>query len=154
TAGPGNNNAIIADGTGGVPFGTVLAVLKDGGGCDMNWYNPGNNKYFVACRSALGGEALFIVDAGTFAVQRLFTGTLSNAHSVAVDPIRNTAYVPISSAAAASKLCSSMGAVDANGCILVFTPAPPSPEPGCFTSTVLGDFNGDARADIGFRNNN
>jgi hypothetical protein len=147
------NNAIIADGTSAIPFGTVLASFPGNGGCDMTWYNPGNNKYFAACRQAPGGEALFIVDANTFAVQRLFTGTASNAHSVAVDPIRNTAYVPVSSAST-SKLCSSMGAVDLNGCILVFTPAPPSPEPGCFTSTVLGDFNGDARADIGFRNNN
>ena len=142
---PAANTAIINENT-----GAVIAAFPGKGGGDEIWYNPGNLKYFFAARQAPGGEALFIIDAGTFAVQRLSTGTLSNAHSVAVDPVSNTAYVPTSSAAT-SGLCSSMGAVDANGCILLYTPSVPTPEPGCFTGALLGDLNGDARADVLWR---
>jgi hypothetical protein len=88
------NNAIIQDTTGPAPGSVVMAFPGDGG-CDMAWYNPGNNKYFTACRSANPGpEALFVTDAGSFAVQRLFTGHLSNAHSVASDPSTSTPTFP------------------------------------------------------------
>jgi len=132
------NNAVINDN--GVP----LAKFPNQGGCDEAWYNPGNNKYFVACRQAPGGEALFIIDAGSFAVQRVFTGTASNAHSVASDPVSFAAYVPTSNLAT-SGLCSSKGAVDTDGCILVFSPAT---EPAASTH----DFNHDFRSDILWRN--
>jgi len=117
------NNAIIADGTGSLAFGTVIANFPNQGGCDMVWYNPGNNSYMAACRQAPGGEAVFVINAADFSVQRLFSGTLSNAHSNAADPVFNKLFVPTSSAAT-SGLCGSQGGVDANGCILLFTPAP------------------------------
>src|SRR5262249_11242967 len=135
------NNAIIQDSTGPAP-GSVVMSFPGAGGCDEAWYNPGNNKYSVACRSASPGpEALFIIDAAGFGVQRQFTGHLSNAHSVASDPDTFAAYVPVSSAAT-SGLCSSKGAVDANGCILVYTPGPAT------TATATHDFNADGNSDI------
>jgi hypothetical protein len=121
----------------------VVHVFPNDGGGDEIWYDPGNNKYFFAARQAPGGEALFIFDAATFAVQRLFTGTLSNAHSVAADPFTNMAYVPTSSAAT-SGLCSLKGAVDANGCILVFAPQSQ-------LAVASHDFNGDSKSDIAWR---
>jgi hypothetical protein len=139
---PAANEAIISD------SGAVLMSFPGKGGGDEIWYDPGNNKYFFAARQAPGGEALFIIDAATFAVQRLFTGAASNAHSVAADPFTNVAYVPTSSAAT-SHLCSSMGAVDADGCILLFGPPPTStPPPACTLASELGDFNGDGKDDI------
>src|SRR5215467_1750459 len=42
-----------------------------------------------------------------------------NAHSVAADPIMNQVYVPIP--AGVSTICGSLGGLDANGCIAVFT---------------------------------
>jgi hypothetical protein len=103
--------------------GTVLAALTNDGGGDEIWYNTGNNKYFFAARQNPAGESLFVIDAGLgFAVQQPSTSKGSNAHSVAVDPVFNRAYVPISSAAT-GHLCSSMGGVDAQGCIAIFTPA-------------------------------
>src|SRR5207248_815466 len=86
----------------------------------------------------------------TFAAQGVPTGTLSNAHSVAVDPISNVAYVPTSSAAT-SRLCSSKGVADANGCILVYSQFPQQAPLTCAFSTRMGDLNGDGRADILFR---
>ena len=69
------------------------------------------------------GDQMIIIDAGLgFATQQPSTSHLSNAHSVAVDAVFNRAYVPISSAAT-GHLCSSMGGVDAQGCIAVFSPA-------------------------------
>src|SRR5262249_28358311 len=140
------NNAIIND------SGAVVHSFPNQGGADEAWYNPGNNKFYVAARQAPGGEALFIIDAATFAVQRLFTRTASNAHAGAVDPLTDGAYVPTSSAAT-SHLCSSQGAVDAEGCILLFAPAPTGgpPAPTCTLASEFGDFNGDKKDDLLFR---
>src|SRR5262249_55580682 len=112
--------------------GTVLASLPNLGGGDEIWYNSGNNKYFFAARQNPAGESLIVIDAGLgFPTQQPSTSHLSNAHSVAVDPVLNRAYVPISSAAT-GHLCSSVGGVDAQGCIAVFSPprAPTSPSAG------------------------
>ena len=132
---PATNTAIINEST-----GAVIAALTGVGAGDEIWYNPGNGKYFLA---SSGKSTVFAIDAGTFAVQPLFSGTASAAHSVAVDPVRNNVYVPVSSAST-SQLCSSKGAVDANGCILVFAPSPATPELGCFTGALLGDINNSA----------
>jgi DNA-binding transcriptional LysR family regulator len=136
------NNAIIQDSTGPAP-GSVVMAFPGNGGCDMAWYNPGNNKYFTACSNANPGpQALFVTDAGSFAVQRLATGLNSGAHSVASDPVNFNAYVPVSSAST-SGLCSSKGAVDANGCILVYAP---TTQP-----VATHDVNGDHKSDIVWR---
>ena len=146
----GSNNAIISD------TGAVLAAFPRAGGCDEVWFNPGNNKYFAACRSAPQGGSVFAMDADNFSIQALSTGVNAgtgngaNAHSVAADPVSNQVYVPISFNEPTG-LCTASGAPGGRGCILVFAPVPQTPEPGCFTATVLGDINGDARSDILFR---
>jgi len=108
--------------------GTVLLSLVNDGGGDEIWFNPGNNKYFFAARQNPAGESLFVIDAGLGFVQRLSTSSLSNAHSVAAEPFFNRAYVPISSAAT-GHLCSSVGGIDAQGCIAIFSPLAPAPPP-------------------------
>ncbi|MFL6974102.1 MAG: FG-GAP-like repeat-containing protein [Xanthobacteraceae bacterium] len=145
---PAANTAIINENT-----GAVIAAFPGKGGGDEIWYNPGNNKYFFAARQAPGGEKLFIFDADTFAAQGVSTGTLSNAHSVAVDSISNRAYVPTSSAAT-SGLCSSKGVADANGCILVYAPVPLQAPLACAFNTRIADLDGDRMADLVFRRTN
>ncbi|MFL5086383.1 MAG: YncE family protein [Xanthobacteraceae bacterium] len=145
---PAANTAIINENT-----GAVIAAFAGKGGGDEIWYNPGNNKYFFAARQAPGGEKLFIFDADTFAAQGVSTGTLSNAHSVAVDSISNRAYVPTSSAAT-SGLCSSKGVADANGCILVYAPVPLQAPLACAFNTRIADLDGDRMADLVFRRTN
>jgi hypothetical protein len=131
--------------------GATIASFPGMGGADEAWYDPGTNKYFVASRLAPIGPSLVIIDAATFAVQRLSTGNLSNAHSVAVDPLTHVAYVPTSSAAT-DHLCSSMGALDANGCILLYSSQPlvSAPQPPTMT-TATHDFNFDGKSDILWR---
>jgi hypothetical protein len=135
---PAFNEAIINE------TGAVLASFPTLGGADEAWYDRGSNKYFVAARQAPRGPSLVIIDAATFAVQVLSTGNLSNAHSVAVDPLTHVAYVPTSNAAT-DHLCSSKGAVDADGCILVYAPQPPT------LTAATHDFNFDGKSDILWR---
>jgi hypothetical protein len=138
---PAANNAIIDD------SGNVIQTFPGGGGCDQVWFNPGNRIFFNACRTAPNPPtpSLFIVSeprmgGPSFQVQTQFTGSGSNAHSVAVDSFTNVAYVPASSAST-SGLCSLKGAVDADGCILLFAQRP----------TATHDFNGDGISDILWR---
>lgn len=86
--------------------GRVLADLPQTGGSDEVWFNPGENRYYLAER---GPEALGIIDALTnrFA-ENVETGV--GAHSVAADAVNNHIFVPIS---APDPACP-------NGCIAVF----------------------------------
>jgi len=144
---PAANEAIINGDT-----GATIASFPGLGGADEAWYDSGTNKYFVASRQAPIGPSLVIIDATTFAVQRLSTGAGSNAHSVAVDPLTHVAYVP-SSSAATDHLCSSQGALDANGCILLYSSQPlvSAPQPPTMTNATH-DFNFDGKSDILWRN--
>jgi hypothetical protein len=67
--------------------------------------------------------------------------TSGGAHSVASDPGSRSTYVPIPIASAASHLCSSVGGVDANGCILQMTRS----------ITNTHDFDANTASDVLFR---
>jgi hypothetical protein len=123
TQGPGNNflvgcadhdgeafppNEYIIDGT----AGTILAEITNVGGVDEIWYNPGDNRYYVAARDMPNGPVLGVIDAGTNRwIQNVATN--SNSHSVAVDPSTNHAFVPLQ----AGGLCTTQSS---NGCIGVY----------------------------------
>jgi hypothetical protein len=110
--------------------GTIFATVNQQSGADEVWFN--NGVYFLARSSAVdtqGFQLLGIIDSGscsaatqscsrTNAVFTAFSGK-GNAHSVAAEPVKNQVYVPIPSGA--SNICGSLGGVDANGCIAVFT---------------------------------
>jgi len=82
-------------------------TIAEAGGSDEVWFNPGDDKYFLA--SARGG--LDIIDAITNAwIGSVETGP--GAHSVAADPVTNRIYVPIA-ANPKDAACSA-------GCIAVF----------------------------------
>jgi hypothetical protein len=108
--------------------GAVIGVIPNESGPDEVYYNAGDGQYFLARSAAVGtNQLLGVVDAnGKKADQSVFTANKTiagrNAHSVAADTGTNQVFVPIP--AGVSNVCSSVGGVDANGCIAVFTASP------------------------------
>lgn len=95
-------HSIVIDDTNG----SVLADFTQTGGSDEVWYNPGENRYYLAENSA---QSLGVIDASTLSfVENVETGV--GAHSVAADSINNHIFVPI---AGPDPACP-------NGCIAVF----------------------------------
>jgi hypothetical protein len=118
--GPGNNflvgcadhdgeafppNEYVIDGT----SGAILTQIYNVGGVDEVWYNPGDNRYYLAARDMPNGPVLGIIDAASnLWLQNAPTNT--NSHSVAVDPSNNHAFVPMQSGG----IC---GTQSGNGCV-------------------------------------
>ncbi len=121
--GPGNNflvgcadhdgvtfppNEYVIDGT----SGAILATITNVGGVDETWYNPGDNRYYLAARDMPAGPVMGVIDAKTNQwLQNVATN--ANSHSIAVDPSNNHAFVPLQSGAP----CTTQSA---NGCIGVY----------------------------------
>jgi len=114
-AGCGNpKRSVIIDRT----TGAVMAQFDNVGGSDEVWYNPGDNRYYLASSA---DQTLGIIDAGTMTfVANLQSGV--GAHSVAADLASNHVFVPI---AGPDPACPS-------GCIAVY-------------SSVNADMNGLSR---------
>jgi hypothetical protein len=76
------------------PAASVNCVaVTETGGVDETWYNPGDNKYYLAARDMLPGPVMGVIDAGT----NLWLYNLpvnTNAHSIAVDPGNNHVFMP------------------------------------------------------------
>lgn len=111
-------NAWARDATGQAPAAKPDVVIIDArngsidrrvqgvGGNDEVWYNPGDNRYYLAARNQPGGSSpgnanfspvLGIIDAKTMALDQAvptFNQGSGSAHSVAVDPHNNHALVP------------------------------------------------------------
>ncbi len=114
--GPGNNflvgcadhdgesfpaNEYIIDGT----SGAILATINQVGGVDETWYNPGDNKYYLAARDMLPSAVMGVIDAKTN--QWLYNmPTGSNAHSISVDPSNNHVFVPFQAGSICAPLTS------------------------------------------------
>jgi hypothetical protein len=79
------------------------------GGVDEIWYNPGDNKYYLAARDLPNGPAMGVIDAATNEWLVNFP-TNTNAHSISVDPSDNHAFVPFQ----AGTICTTQSA---NGCV-------------------------------------
>jgi len=127
TAGPNNNflvgcadhdgeafppNEYIIDGT----TGAILTQITNVGGVDETWYNPGDNKYYLAARDMPNGPVMGVIDAGGNGqpptwLENATTGP--NSHSVAVDPSNNHAFVPLQ----AGGQCTTQSS---NGCVGVY----------------------------------
>jgi hypothetical protein len=83
--------------------GSVIGKLRDQGGNDEVWFNPGDGHYFGGGGQTFPTERLIVVDStGKRADQSVPTGlncgtppTTRRAHSVAADPNTNEVYVPI-----------------------------------------------------------
>ena len=101
-------NIYIINGTSGQQLANITQV----GGVDEVWYNPTDNRYYLAARDMPTGGQLGVIDAGTNQwLVNVATG--SNAHSVSVDPSNNHVFVPLQ-AGAGCKTQSS------NGCVGVY----------------------------------
>ena len=106
------NEYIIKLAPDGLSF-TLLATINQVGGVDEVWYNPGDNKYYLAARDMPDGAKMGVIDAATNTwLQNVPTN--SNSHSIAVDSSNNHAFVPMQSGAPCAPSLSS------NGCIGVF----------------------------------
>ena len=83
------------------------------GGVDEVWYNPGDNRYYLAARDMFPSAVMGVIDAKTN--QWLYNmPTNSNSHSISVDPNNNHAFVPLQSGAVCSTL-------NSYGCVGVAT---------------------------------
>jgi len=121
--GPGNNflvgcgdhdgeafppNMYVIDGT----SGAILTEITTVGGVDEIWYNPGDNKYYLAARDMPTGAVMGVIDAASnLWLQNVTTG--SNSHSISVDPGNNHAFVPLQAGAQCTTQSS-------NGCVGVY----------------------------------
>jgi hypothetical protein len=112
--GTGPQNAAVLDEN----SGQLIKVLANQGGNDEVWFNPGDGLYFLAEGQNAAFEQLGIVNSTPiFVSQDVIVapgGEPGRAHSVAADPNKNEAYLPIPNNAG-SDLCPT-----ANGCIAVF----------------------------------
>jgi DNA-binding beta-propeller fold protein YncE len=84
--------------------GHIIATITQVGGSDQVWFNPGDNRYYLAARgmtsnglkSGTPTPVLGVIDAETNTwVTNVPTGT--NSHSVAADPVTNRIFVPLRS---------------------------------------------------------
>lgn len=101
-------SSVIINGT----TGAVLQTINNVGFVDQTWYNPGDNRYYLAARDMPGGAVLGVIDAGTRQwLQNV--PTQGNSHSVAADSVLNKIFVPLP----AGPLC---GRIQADGCVGVY----------------------------------
>lgn len=88
-------STVIINGT----TGEILTTINNVGAVDETWFNPGDNRYYLAARDMPTGPVLGVIDAGTRKwLQNVPTN--GNAHSVAADPKNNHIYVPLPSGSA------------------------------------------------------
>ena len=101
-------NMYIIDGS----SGAILATITQVGGVDETWYNPTDNRYYLAARDMPTGAVLGVIDAARRVwLQNVVTN--SNSHSVAVDSTNNHVFVPLQ----AGTICTTQSA---NGCVGVY----------------------------------
>ena len=92
--------------------GKIIKSIYQVGRVDQVWYNPGDNRFYLAARDLENGSFLGIINAATnMWLYNAATG--GNAHAVAADPVNNHIYVPI----APNARC---GRYSAEGCIAVY----------------------------------
>src|SRR5579872_6376065 len=101
-------NEFVIDGT----SGAIIAEITNVGGVDETWYNPGDNRYYLAARDMPNGPVMGVIDAKTNLWLQNVT-TNSNSHSIAVDSSNNHAFVPLQ----AGGICTSQSS---NGYIGVY----------------------------------
>ncbi|HEY6301866.1 MAG TPA: hypothetical protein VIX14_02260 [Terriglobales bacterium] len=89
--------------------GAIITEITNVGGVDETWYNPGDNRYYLAARDMPTGPVMGVIDAGSNLWLQNVT-TNSNSHSIAVDSSTNHAFVPMQ----AGGICTTQSS---NGCV-------------------------------------
>lgn len=93
----------------GAPANSNCVEITNVGGVDETWYNPGDNRYYLAARDMPTGPVMGVIDAATN-LWLANVNTNANSHSIAVDPNTNHAFVPMQ----AGGIC---GTQSSNGCV-------------------------------------
>lgn len=75
--------------------GHVVATITQVNGCDEVWYNPGDQRYYLAAFANASGPVLAVVDAQSYHWLASIP-TVPKAHSVAVDAQNNHIFMPLS----------------------------------------------------------
>ena len=95
--------------------GSIDRSVEGVGGSDEVWFNPGDGRYYLAARNNPTGPVLGVIDAKTQTLEQIVP-TVSqapgSAHSVAVNPHNNRAFVPFPANNVAPNCL--------NGCIAVY----------------------------------
>ena len=74
--------------------GAIVATVPEVGGSDQVWFNPGDDRYYLAARNNPGGPVLGVIDAQTNRwIQNVPTSP--NSLSVAANPLTNDVFVPL-----------------------------------------------------------
>ena len=95
--------------------GSIDKTVKGVSGNDEVWFNPGDRRYYLAARSDPVGPVLGVIDAESQTLIQLvptFNKAPGTAHSVAVNPHNNHAFVPLPANNAFPNCL--------NGCVAVF----------------------------------
>jgi hypothetical protein len=74
----------------------IVEPIANVNGSDQVWYNPGDNRYYLAALGYRNGPIVAAVSAAE-SHQVLLAPSQHFAHSVAVDPVTNHVFVPFSS---------------------------------------------------------
>ena len=140
-----SGNLMIGCGTAGTqtvvlnPAGTgkIVATLTAVSGSDELWYDSANGNDYVTGSNAAGDRVIDVYsDAGYALLQSIDLTTAgfgkSNLHSVAVDPLNDEIFVPITASSAAFPNTNCV-----NGCVAVFAQNVPEPDSATLALTAL-----------------
>jgi DNA-binding beta-propeller fold protein YncE len=72
--------------------GTITQTIDQVGGSDEVWYNPGDNRYYLAASEMKGGAVIGVIEANENRWVECIPSARGS-HSVAVDPKTNHVYV-------------------------------------------------------------
>ncbi|MGI4793888.1 MAG: hypothetical protein ACRYG8_07365 [Janthinobacterium lividum] len=113
--------------------GSIVAQLGAVSGSDELWYDGANGNHYVTGSNTAGDRVIDVFSDSGYALLQSIDLTAagfgkSNLHSVAVDPLDDEIFVPIT---ASSETFPNTGCV--NGCIAVFAQTQSVPEPGSAT---------------------
>jgi DNA-binding beta-propeller fold protein YncE len=92
--------------------GRIIQSIYNTGRADQVWYNPGDQRFYVAARDMENGSFIGIIDA-TNNMWLYNAPTGGNSHGIAADPLNNHIYVPL----APNPRC---GRFSAEGCIAIY----------------------------------
>lgn len=99
--------------------GAVVKTIAEVGGSDEVWWNPGDERYYLAARDNPSGPVLGVIDSRTNTWQaNIPTG--DDSKSVAVDPVNNKIFVGLTPTKAAFANDAQRRLQCENGCIGVF----------------------------------
>jgi hypothetical protein len=99
--------------------GAIVKSIPEVGGSDEVWWNPGDQRYYLAARDNPGGAVLGIIDSRDNAWLANIP-TADDAKAVAVNPVDNRVFVALTPTTAAFANDEQRQLHCENGCIGVF----------------------------------